>query len=863
MMTRPTARRRLLSLALAAALAGPVHAQNYAPFTATDIRVDGLQRISAGTVFSYLPIERGDMVDRASSADAVRALFKTGFFSDIRLERQGDILVVTVIERPAINAVTLVGNKDIKSEELLKGLKQIGLSEGETYNPLNLDRVTQELLRQYNNKGKYGVIIEPTVANLDRNRVDVTITITEGKGTKIQDINIVGNEIFTDKLLRESWESNTSSWLSWYKRDDQYSREKLSGDLEKLSNYYLDRGYADFNVESTQVAISPDKKDMFITANVTEGTVYKISSVKVSGETIIPLAEAEKLLFVRPGMIFSRQLLTASNDSITSVLGNIGYAFAAVNPIPEFDREKHEISLNFVVDPGPRVQVRRISFKGNVRTSDEVIRRELRQFEGTWYSQAALDRSKIRLQRLGYFDEVTIETPAVPGKPDQVDVVVSLKERNSGTFVFGLGYQQVYGVTTSIQLSENNFLGSGNRLSVAIQNNSYSKRINFSYIDPYFTDDGVSVGYNFGFSDFNSSQFNTARFDTTNANGEVTVGIPLSETDSVQFALGIDRVELTTDDASTPPGLIEYLVSTLGDRGRFPEVYTHVDDDGDGDPLDIANDDADPSTPDTPVLVPNAGNLRKWVVNAWRLQAGWARDSRNDYLLPTRGTYNRISAEVVLPGSDLEYYKLSYQFEHYRPLSRWLVAKVGLDVGYGNSYGKTKDTFCFNYDNLGVPVPGSGVQCGLPFFKNFYAGGTGSLRGFETNSLGPNYVNPLITNPTANDQQPLGGSVKTIGTFELLFPTLFKARGTRLAAFVDFGNVFASTNDFSVDEFRVSAGMALQWQAPIGPITISYAFPFRYNKGTLIDPDGAGGNAPFIVGADRIERLQFSFGSQF
>ncbi|MFY2765269.1 outer membrane protein assembly factor BamA [Arenimonas sp. MALMAid1274] len=833
-MTRPTVRRCLLSLALAAAIAGPAHAQNFDAFTVADIRVEGLQRISAGTVFTYLPVEKGDTLDRGSSGAAIRALFKTGFFSDVRLERQGEILVVVVTERPAINTITLTGNKDIKSEDLLNGLKNIGLSEGETFNPLNLDRVTQELIRQYNNRGKYNVSITPTVTNLDRNRVDVSIVIAEGKAARIRDINIVGNQTYPDLDIREGWESGTSNWLSWYRRDDQYSREKLSGDLEKLNNYYLDRGYVDFNVESTQVAISPNKRDIFVTANVAEGEVYTVSSVKVTGDTILPMEDVEKLVVLKEGMTFSRGLVELTSDSIIATLGNIGYAFAQVNPVPEIDREKREIGLNFFVDPGPRVQVRRITFKGNTNTADEVLRREMRQFEGAWFSQAAVDRSKIRLQRLGFFEEVDIETPEVTGSPDQVDVVITVKERNAGQFTFGLGYQQAYGLITSVQLVQNNFLGTGNRFSLAVQNNSFSKQFSFGVTDPYFTDSGVSLGYNLSYSDYDysSRDTNLAQFDNAVAAGEIVLGIPLTETDSISMALGIDRNELTTDDGNTPPPLIDYLVDSLGDRLRFPQFHINDDLDDDTPP---ENDDDDPTTTD-PL---STGGFRSWNVNAWRVQLGWQRDSRNDFLMPTRGTYHRIGAEVVLPGSDLEYYRLSYNFEHYRLLTNWLGLKIGAELGYGDSYGKTADQVCTVYDDFGAIVPGATTSCGLPFFRNYYAGGPQSVRGFETNTIGPFYAF------SSDYRQPLGGPLKTVGTFELFFPTLFDSRGTRLSAFIDYGNVYRSVDDWEAKTLRISAGLALQWQSPMGPISISYAAPIQRER------------------SDEIERLQFTFGGQF
>src|SRR6476620_4093578 len=574
-MTR-TPTRRLLVVALAAALAPALsaHAQSANPFslggpaqaapdatafTVSDIRIDGLQRISAGTVFTYLPIERGDSVDQARIADAIRALYKTGFFEDVRMDRQGDILVVTVNERPAINKLTLEGNKDIKTEDLTKGLKDIGLSEGDTFDRLSLDRVTQELTRQYNNRGKYNVQITPMVTRLDRNRVDVTIQVKEGDAAKIRHINLVGNEKFNDKTLTDSWESQESNWLSWYRKDDQYSREKLSGDLEKLNEYYLDRGYLDFSVDSTQVAISPEKKDMYLTAGRSEGEQYTVSSVDISGDTVLPKERIEKMLFIRKGQIFSRRLLELSSDAITATLGNIGYAFAQVNPIPTLDRDKRTVGVNLQIIPGPRVNVRRILFKGNTRTADEVLRREMRQFEGSWYSQAAIDRSKIRLQRLGYFETVDVENQPVTGSSHQVDVVFDVKETTSGSFVFGLGYAQLSGLTTSIQVSQDNFLGSGNRVAVEAERNRYLQRYSFSFTDPYFTDDGLSLGYNVWWREFDNSNFNTAAYNTTSGAAQVVLGLPITESDTVTALFGIDSNDIQAYPGSTPPSIIDYL----------------------------------------------------------------------------------------------------------------------------------------------------------------------------------------------------------------------------------------------------------------------------------------------------------------
>lgn len=843
-MTR-TPTRHLLALALASAIApawaqqavdpqaafgiqpSPDPAQSSAPapvpladsnFTVSDIRIDGLQRISAGTVFTYLPIERGDTVDATRIAAAIRALYKTGFFEDVRMDRQGNILVVTVTERPAINKLTLSGNKDIKTEELTKGLKDIGLAEGETFDRLSLDRVTQELTRQYNNRGKYNVQITPTVTRLDRNRVDVTLNIKEGKAAKIRHINIIGNDTFPQKDITDNWESAESNWLSWYRRDDQYSREKLSGDLEKLNNYYLDRGYVDFSLDSTQVAISPDKRDMFLTMGMTEGEVYKVSKVELSGDTVLPEEDIRRLVLVKPDQTFSRALLEISSDAIIATLGNIGYAFAQVNPIPDIDRDNRTVAINLQVVPGPRVNVRRIVFKGNTRTSDEVLRREMRQFEGSWYSQAAIDRSKIRLQRLGYFESgsVDVKTEPVAGTPDQVDVVFNVKETTSGSFTFGLGYSQLSGVTTSIQLSQDNFLGSGNRTSIQAQRDRFQKRYGFSFLNPYFTDGGLSLGYTLSYSNIDYSNFNTAQYQTTNSAGQVILGIPITESDSINAAFGADRNEIFARRGITPDSIVDYI-DALGQR----------------------------------------------TFHSWRMQLGWARDTRNDFLQPTKGLLQRITLETTLPGSTVQFYKLNYEFSKYWPLSSALILNTRVDLGYGDSYGKDIErVFC--QTNPGQPpvppaapgnvtaaradptcAPGSTydktlVATGLPFFENFYAGGARSVRGFRDNTLGPREAVP-----GSNFRQPLGGAVKTVGSLEMYFPKLFDSPAARISAFVDFGNVFKDVNSVQASELRASAGIALQWRAPVGPILISYAFPLRQGDD------------------DEIERLQFTFGGAF
>ena len=821
-MTRPMS-RRLLTLALASALALPAWAQTaFAPFTVSDIRIDGLQRIGAGTVFTYLnAVQRGETLDQAKSATALRELYKTGFFEDVRLDRQGSILVITVVERPAINKLTLVGNKDLKTEDLLKGLKDIGLAEGETFNRLNLDRVTQELNRQYNNRGKYNVEITPNVEQLDRNRVNLTLNIKEGKAAKIRHINLVGNETYSDEDITKGWESHTSNWMSWYKRDDQYSREKLSGDIEKLNAWYLNRGYVDFSLDSTQVAISPDKKDMYLTAGISEGEVYTVSGVTVSGETVLPKEEIEQIVaFITPGSTFSRGLLELATDAVAARLSNIGYAFAQVNPVPTIDRDKRTVGIDMKVQPGPRVNVRRIVFKGNTRTADAVLRREMRQFEGSWYSQAAIDRSKVRLSRLGYFEEVNVENEPVAGSDDLVDVVYTVKETTSGSIAAGVGYSQLSGVNLSLQLSENNFLGTGNRVSMAVSRSSYQKRYDFSFMNPNFTDEGLSLGYNLWWREFDYSNYNVAQYSTNSGAAQAFMGLPLSESDSISLMFGIDTNEILAFPGSTPPPLVDYI-SAVGSR----------------------------------------------TFHAWRAQVGWGRDTRNDFFTPVIGATQNLSAEIALPGSTVEYYKLSYDFAKYWPLSQAVVVKTAMKLGYGDSYGKDfTRNLCYTPPTLvdsdgdgvldtSVPGPAPSEPClptssdydktvtatGLPFFDNFYAGGIaaqGKVRGFTDNTLGPSYA-------SGNGYlQPLGGSFLLAGSVEAIFPKLFDSPAARISAFLDFGNVYDGFDNFSAGDLRASAGIALLWRSPMGPLSISYALPLRKKDG------------------DQIERLQFTFGGQ-
>ncbi|GAP66535.1 beta-barrel assembly machine subunit BamA [Mizugakiibacter sediminis] len=775
-----------------ACLAAKARAAGFEPFVIADIRIDGLTRISGGTVFSYLPVEKGDTLTPQRAEDAIRALYKTGFFSDVEMERQGDILVIKVKERPSISRLTLHGNKDIKEDDLKKGLKEIGLAEGDTFDRMSLDRVRQELIRQYYNRGKYNVSIEPHVVPLDRNRVAIDIEIREGKAARIKAINIVGNQAFTDKQIRDDFESDTTNWTSWYSKDDQYSREKLSGDLEKLASYYLDRGYADFQIDSTEVTISPDKRNMYISAGIKEGEVYTISDVKLLGKLILPEDALRRLVQIKPGDTFSRRKIELSTDAITAVLSNIGYAFAKVTPVPKLDKEKRTVDLTLYVEPGQRVYVRRINFKGNTRTEDEVLRREMRQLEGAWYSQAAINRSKIRLQRLGYFKTVDIENQRVPGTEDQVDLNVKVEEQASGSLMFGIGYSQVSGAIISVSVSENNFLGTGDKVSATVQHSSFYDTTSLGYYNPYLTDSGIGIGYNLRYSKLDQAQANLANYTENTASASSYLSIPVSETDTINVGLGVSKTKLNVFPGLTPQSFIDYLIG-----------------------------------------------LNHLTIHTGSLTASYAHDTRNKYFSPTRGGIYSVSTEVGLPGSTVQYYKVTGLAAHYFPLPKNFVWMLSGTLGYGDTYGRDS--------NLA-----------FPFWQNFYAGGVNDVRGFRDNTLGPRVcvggtttvpVNGRCASGSFLDAQPVGGAFKVLATSELYLPLPFlkNTDTARVSWFVDVGNVYANYNAFSASELRASTGLSLQWQAPVGPIRINLAWPVRDK------PE----DAPFI------ERLQFTFGSQF
>jgi outer membrane protein insertion porin family len=624
-------------------------------FVVDDIRVEGLERISPGAVFNYLPISVGDAVDEARSRDAVRALFKTGFFKDVRLERDGDVLVVIVQERETISDLTFDGNKAIKTEDLEKGLKETGFAKGEVFNESKLDKVLQELKRQYYANGKYGVRIEHEIIPVDAKTVEVAFTISEGAAARIKQINIIGNETFSDEQILGIFELTTPNWISWFTKDDQYSKQKLSGDLESLRSLYLDNGYINFSVDSTQVSITPDKADVYVTINVTEGDKFIVGDVKLAGTLIVEPEELFKWVLTRKGMVFSRKALTATSKNITDRLGNEGYAFANVNAIPDIDDETRTAGITYFVDPGQRVYVRRVNFYGNAKTRDEVLRRELRQLEGGWISTAKVERSKVRLRRLGYFEDVNVETPAVPGSTDQVDVNFTVKERPSGNLLLGLGFSQSAGIIFNTNVTQDNFLGSGKSVSFAFNNSEINRTFRLGYLNPYWTIDGVARGFDVTYSKTDAGNTNVVRYDTKTLSGGMTFGVPITEFHYVNAGLSYESTEINTNPLFLDPIIAVFLL-------REGSSYDTI-----------------------------------------RFTSSFAYDTRNAAIFPDRGGLQRIRVQIATPGGDLQYFKVDHDARLFVPLAHGYTLALKSNIGYGDGYGGTTELPFFENFFAGGP----------------------------------------------------------------------------------------------------------------------------------------------------------------
>jgi outer membrane protein insertion porin family len=651
-LKHPKQKLKSMLLLVSSLYAGSVIALE--PFQVKDIRVEGIQRTEAGTVFSHLPVKVGEIMDDDLASQAIKSLYNTGFFKDVRIEAENDVLIVTVQERAAIAQIDFSGNKSFPTDKMKEGLKQVGISESQIFDKSQLDRAEQEIKRQYLSQGKYGASVKTVVTPLERNRVAVRFDIEEGAVSKIRDINIVGNKAYSIEDLRAQFLLTTPNWMSWWNKDDQYSKQKLNADIETLRSFYMNKGYLEFNVDSTQVSITPDKKDIYITINITEGEKYTISEVKLAGETLVPEDELRQLIQVQAGDTFSREKVTQTSKAISDRLSNDGYAFSNVNPVPEINKEKHTAAFTFFVDPGKRVYVRRINVVGNTRTRDEVIRREVRQLESAWYASNKIDRSKERIVRTDFFSDVNVETPAVPGTADQVDLNISVTEKSTGSVQFGAGLSSNEGVVFGITVNQNNFLGTGNRVSAQVNTGKVNTTYSLSYTDPYFTPDGVSRGIDVYRRDVNTSSLNIGTYNTSSYGGGVRFGIPLNERDGLNFGLSADFTSVDLTDES-------------------PQQYKDFCEKASG-----------------------------CTSNSLVTTAGWTHDSRDSIMFTTKGVLQRLSGELALPVLDLEYYKIDYKHAWFKELFTGYTLMLNGEIGYADSYGDRKYPFFKNFYMGGV-----------------------------------------------------------------------------------------------------------------------------------------------------------------
>jgi len=756
--------KRLVLVCLLVCVSLPVLAEK---FRLQDIQIEGLDRIQAGTVFTYLPIKVGDMLDENNTAYIARELYKTGFFKDIQLRREGEVLVVAVQEKPAIASISFDGNKILDDEQLAQILTDVGIANGRVFNRSVLERLENELVQQYFAFGKYGVNVDTQVKELERNRVNISINILEGDAAKIKQVKIVGNTVFEEEELTGDFQSGLKPWYKFWGTRDRYAKQKLQGDIEVLRSQYLNEGYLKFDIPSTQVSISPDKEDIFITINIEEGEQYTVNSVELAGKFFLPEEELRALVDLEPGDVFSRAKIVNSNDAITRRLGNDGYAFPNINAVPEVDEDSKKVDLTFFIDPGKRVYVRRINFTGHKTTRDEIYRRELRQMESGWYSQSNVEASRARLQRLAYVESVELETQRIPGVDDFVDLNVEIEERLAGSFNVGAGLSDSQGAVITTSVSQENFLGTGKTVSFRINTSKVNTVYDFNYTNPYYTIDGVSRGFGGSFVSTEASEADISDFDSEQWAARVSYGIPLTEVSRIRATAQIRHTEINIT-SNTPTEVLEFL----RDNG---DTYDNL-----------------------------------------TLNTNFTHNTQNRSLFPSKGSKQAVGLEVSVPGSDLEFYKVNYENAFYYPLGQTFTLSLGSEIGYGDAYGDTTD---------------------LPFYEKFRAGGFDSVRGYESNSLGPR----------DSFDDSFGGNFLTTARAQVLFPIPFlenKNRG-RLAFFVDVGNVFAEYDDFDTGDIRGSAGLALSWITGLGGISAALAAPFNDQ------PD------------DDTETFQFNLGTSF
>ena len=763
-------------------------------FLVSDIRIIGLQRVSTGSIFNVIPISVGDNIDQRKSADITRSLFATEQFDDIQIAKDGNTLIIIVQERPSISAIDISGNKALKTEQLLESLDGVGIKEGEVYKRSTVEKVKSELVRSYASNGRYGAGVDIEEIKKPRNRIELNIEVDEGKSATIESINIIGNELFSNEDLLDGFELSSGSIFSFLSNDNAYSREKLKGDIETLESFYLNRGYLKFSIESSEISLSKDKKSIFINFNVFEGEQYTINDVEVVGDLPFEDEVYEEITNSLKDKIYSQAQITGIEEFFTNVLGNQGYAFAEVSGNPVIDDNSQDVKITFSVMPGKRTYTRKILFTGNNLTQDYVLRREMRQFEGAWSSDNSIESGKVRLERLGYFKEVNVETVPVVGTDDQIDVMYSVEEENTGSIGGNLGYSD-FGLMVGFNLQEQNFLGTGNTVAVGINKNVYSEQYNLSFLDPFATKDGVSLGYNAYFRETDYGEYNVANY-LTNSNGiGVQYGWPISDTQRLNLSLTYDKTDIS--------------VGTQPAR----EIWDFVNAEGN-------------------------------IYETLNLQTQWQRVTLNRGMYPTDGASTAISLSATVPGSDLNYYRINLRQKFYQPLGRGLVFGFNGEIGYLSTFGDTKET---------------------PFFQNFFAGGPRSLRGFESNTLGPRsteapcyefnyaegtcpnlidsdgdeipdkpYYNPYA-NSEYNKRVSIGGNVKVEGSLQLIFrlPFIEDQRSMRSAFFFDFGNVFSDNckeyqfNCYkpSIDDLRYSYGVGVTFVTGFGPMSFAIAKP--------------------------------------
>ncbi|HEX2492495.1 MAG TPA: outer membrane protein assembly factor BamA [Steroidobacter sp.] len=811
-----------LAIAAAASYHGAASAQSRASeaFTVGDIRIEGLQRISEGTVYNYLPVNIGDQLDQRRISEALHALYETGFFRDVEMRRDGGTLVIAVLERPSIESFEIKGNKDIKTEDLQKSLRDVGLATGKTFDQSVLDEVKRYLTDQYFSRGKYAVRIDAKVEEVPGNKVKLTIDVNEGKRARIRQINVAGNNAFADEELLDKFELHTPNWLSWYRQDDRYAREALSGDLEKLRSYYMDRGYENFAVTSTQVAIAPEKDDIFVTVNVEEGDVYKISDIKVAGNLVVSESELRRLISFKPGDTYSLRSITSTSEAMKFRLGVDGYAFATIDPVPQPNPETKEISLTFVVDPKNRVYVRRVNFNGTSGVNDEVFRREMRQLEGAYLSNAQVERSKQRIQRLPFIEKVDVETNPVPGAADMVDVDFQIQEGLPGQFGGGVGYSESQSVILNGNFVHSNFMGTGNRIAADINSGRYSKAFSFSHTDRYTTIDEVQRSISLGYRDVTQFTSATSDFDTETLSAALNYDYPITEFQYVGMGVSAQRAELAVYEGSSAQQAIDWVA-----HNGNPSLTC----------IQIGTDDGQCTAADL--------DIYRSQFDTYELNLGWRYDSRNRAIFADRGSRHRFNIGYALPGSDVEYWTASYDYLQFVPIWRGFSLMFNVETAYGKSMGDTT---------------------ALPPYRQYFAGGPDSVRGFRESRLGPK----------DDFGRPYGGNIKTAAQTELLLPMPEKWRNSaRFSLFYDIGNVFSDQGivfrapdldgniatippevdyGFSYDQLKQSVGVAVQWLAPLGVFRFSYAVPLNAERGNTATRWG-----------DETEGFQFSIGQAF